>query len=93
MNKYIQYAKVLKMIAVEKGNFKTILFREFKGDSKLKEAYGILIKATKNYDKIIEIGEIINERNGKDLIGNMQLFCILVIEQFFSRKKKIEGGG
>ncbi|KAL4439080.1 hypothetical protein ABPG74_008855 [Tetrahymena malaccensis] len=93
MNKYISYSKVLKQIAVDKGNFKTVLFREYKGDSKLKEAYGILIKAVKNYDKIVEIGQLINQKEKKNVIGNMQLFCILVIEQFYSKKKKIEGGG
>lgn len=71
MNKYIQYAKVLKIIAVDQGNFKTILFREFKGDSNMKEAYGILIKAVNNYDKIIEIGQSIIEKNGNDVIGNL----------------------
>lgn len=57
MNRYISYAKVLHMIAVDKGNFKTILFREYKDDSKLKEAYGILIKGVKHYEKIAEVCE------------------------------------
>lgn len=70
MNRYIQYAKVLKQIAVEKGNFKTVLFREFKGDNKLKEAYGILIKAVKNYEKICEIAGEINAKYKKEVIGN-----------------------
>lgn len=71
MNKYIQYSKILYQIAVEKGNFKTVLFREFKGDSKLKEAYGILIKAVKNYDKIVAIGESINKKSKRNVIGNL----------------------
>ena len=70
MNRYIQYSKVLKQIVVDKGNFKTVLFREFKGDIKLKEAYGILIKAVKNYEKISQIAEEINTKNKKEVIGN-----------------------
>jgi len=55
---------------VDKGNFKTVLFREFKGDSKLKEAYGILIKAVKNYEKITQIADEINAKQRKEVIGN-----------------------
>ena len=35
MNKYILYSKALKQIKVDHGNFKTVVFREFKGKDKL----------------------------------------------------------
>lgn len=51
------------------------------------------MKCHQFYDAVIEICTDLMENKENGNINNKYLFCVLVIERFFSNKQKINGGG